>query len=491
MSSHLPIVPIILPMIAAPLCALLRRRTLVWPLAIGVSWLVFAACTALLMRVADTGPIVYTMGNWSAPIGIEYRIDLLNAYILVLVSGIASLVLSYAPQSAALELPQDRHHLFCAAFLLCLTGLLGITITGDAFNVYVFLEISSLASYAIISVSRDPRALKAAYNYLIMGTIGATFILIAIGLMYMMTGTLNMADLAQRLKDVQDTRTILMACAFFSVGIMLKIALFPLHAWLPNAYSYAPSLVTAFIAATSTKVSLYVFLRFVFTIFGVDYAFTSLHLNAILIPLALIGILVASTVAIYQTDLKRLLAYSSVAQIGYIVLGISMGTVTGLTAGLAHMFNHALMKGALFLSVGCIVLRLNSSVLEDMAGLGKRMPITSFAFVLGGLGLIGVPLTAGFISKWYLLLGTLELSWWPVTALLLISSLLAVAYVWRFVEVAYFRPPPDDAPSGEAPLSMLIPLWLLLAITVYLGVQTDMNAGLAQRTALWLLGGGQ
>ena len=272
---------------------------------------------------------------------------------------------------------------------------------------------------------------------------------------------------------------------------MLKIALFPLHAWLPNAYSYAPSLVTAFIAATSTKVSLYVFLRFVFTIFGVDYAFTSLHLNAILVPLALIGILVASIVAIYQTDLKRLLAYSSVAQIGYIVLGISMGTVTGLTAGLAHMFNHALMKGALFLSVGCIALRLNSSVLEDMAGLGKRMPITSFAFVLGGLGLIGVPLTAGFISKWYLLLGTLELSWWPVTALLLISSLLAVAYVWRFVEVAYFRPPPDDAPSGEAPLSMLIPLWLLLAITVYLGVQTDMNAGLAQRTALWLLGGGQ
>ena len=491
MSSHLSIVPIILPMIAAPLCFLLRRRTLVWPLAIGVSWLAFAACAVLLMRVADTGPIVYTMGNWSAPIGIEYRIDLLNAYILVLVSGIASLVLSYAPQSAALELPQDRHHLFCAAFLLCLTGLLGITITGDAFNVYVFLEISSLASYAIISVSRDPRALKAAYNYLIMGTIGATFILIAIGLMYMMTGTLNMADLAQRLKDVQDTRTILMACAFFSVGIMLKIALFPLHAWLPNAYSYAPSLVTAFIAATSTKVSLYVFLRFVFTIFGVDYAFTSLHLNAILIPLALIGILVASTVAIYQTDLKRLLAYSSVAQIGYIVLGISMGTVTGLTAGLAHMFNHALMKGALFLSVGCIVLRLNSSVLQDMAGLGKRMPITSFAFVLGGLGLIGVPLTAGFISKWYLLLGTLELSWWPVTALLLISSLLAVAYVWRFVEVAYFRPPPEGPPSGEAPLSMLIPLWLLLAITVYLGVQTDMTAGLAQRTALWLLGGGQ
>ena len=491
MSSHLPIVPIVLPMMAAPLCSLLRRRALVWPLTIGVSWLVFAACIALLMRVVEAGPIIYSMGNWSAPVGIEYRIDLLNAYILVLVSGIAALVLLYAPQSAALELPHDRHHLFCAAFLLCLTGLLGITITGDAFNVYVFLEISSLASYAIISVSRDPRALKAAYNYLIMGTIGATFILIAVGLMYMMTGTLNMADLAQRIEGVQDTRTILMAVAFFSVGIMLKVALFPMHSWLPNAYSYAPSLVTAFMAATSTKVSLYVFLRFVFTVLGVDYAFGTLHLDAVLVPLALIGILVASTVAIYQADLKRLLAYSSVAQVGYIVLGIGMGTVTGLTAGIAHIFNHALMKGVLFLAVGCMVLRLNSSNLSDMAGLGRRMPITSFAFVLGGLGLIGVPLTAGFISKWYLLLGAIELGWWPVVVLLLISSLLAVAYVWRFVEVAYFRPPPEGASTtDEAPLSMHISLWLLLATTLYFGVQTDVTAGLAQRAALWLLGGG-
>jgi multicomponent Na+:H+ antiporter subunit D len=490
-SSHLPIVPIVLPMIAAPLCSLLRRPALIWPLTTGVGWLVFAACAALLMQVVESGPIVYTMANWDAPIGIEYRIDLLNAYILVLVSGIAAVVLLYAPQSAASELPQDRHHLFCAAFLLCLTGLLGITITGDAFNVYVFLEISSLASYALISVSRDPRALKAAYKYLIMGTIGATFILIAVGLMYMMTGTLNMADLAQRVKMVEDTRTILMAFAFLSIGIMLKIALFPMHAWLPNAYSYAPSLVTAFIAATSTKVSLYVFLRFVFTIFGAEYAFDTLRFNDVLLPLALLGIVVASAVAIYQTDLKRLLAYSSVAQIGYIVLGISMGTVTGLTAGLAHMFNHALMKGALFLAVGCIVLRLHSSRLEDMAGLGKRMPITSFAFVLGGLGLIGVPLTAGFISKWYLLLGTLELGWWPVTVLLLISSLLAVAYVWRFVEVAYFQPPPAEASSDEAPLSMQIPLWMLLATTLYFGLQTDVTAGLAQRAALWLLGGGQ
>jgi len=491
-SAYLPIVPILLPLMAAPLCALLRRRSLVWPLATAVAWITFAACAILLMRVSETGPIIYAMGGWNAPIGIEYRIDLVNAYILLLVSGIGALVLVYAPQSAALELPPDRHHHFCAAFLLCLTGLLGITITGDVFNVYVFLEISSLASYAIISMGRDPRALKAAYNYLIIGTIGATFILIAIGLMYMMTGTLNMADLAQRLKTVHDTRTIHVAFAFLSVGLTLKMALFPMHMWLPNAYCYAPSLVTAFIAATSTKVSIYIFLRFVFTVFGAEYAFATIHLDSVLVPLALIGIFVASAVAIYQADLKRLLAYSSIAQIGYIVLGIGMGTVTGLTAGIAHIFNHGLMKCALFMAVGNMVLRLNSAQLEDMAGLGKRMPVTSFAFVIAGLALIGLPLTVGFISKWYLLLGALERGWWPVAALVLLGSLLALVYIWRFVEVAYFREPPANAePIAEAPLSMQIPLWILLAATIFFGVQTDLTVGLAQRAALWLLGGGQ
>ncbi|MFT5089049.1 MAG: multicomponent Na+:H+ antiporter subunit D [Candidatus Latescibacterota bacterium] len=491
MNAHLPIVPIVLPMIAAPICMLLRRRVFVWSLATAVTWLVFAACVQILFQVMSSGPIIYTMGGWSAPIGIEYRIDLVNAYIMLLVSAIAALVMIYAPKSAAHELPPDRHNLFCAAFLMCLTGLLGITITGDAFNVYVFLEISSLASYAIISTGRDPRSLKAAYNYLIMGTIGATFILIAIGLMYMMTGTLNMADLAQRLKAVHDTRTIHVAFAFLSVGLTLKLALFPMHVWLPNAYTYAPSLVTAFVAATSTKVSIYVFLRFIFTIFGAEYAFATIHLNAILVPLAIAGIFVASTVAIYQSDLKRLLAYSSIAQIGYIMLGIGMGTVTGLTAGIAHIFNHALIKCALFMVVGCIALRLNSSRLEDMAGIGRRLPVTSFAFVLGGLALIGVPLTVGFISKWYLLLGALEHGWWPVAVLVLISSLLAAVYIWRFVEVAYFRSPPADAPPLAAPpLSMQIPIWLLLAATLFFGVQTDLTVGIAQRAALWLLAGG-
>ena len=431
------------------------------------------------------------MGGWVAPIGIEYRLDVLNAFILVLVSGIAAFVSIYARRSVEHEIDGDRHHIYYSAFLLCLTGLLGITVTGDAFNVYVFLEISSLASYAIVSVGREPRALKAAFSYLVMGTIGATFILIAIGMMYMLTGTLNMADLADRLPEVKDTRTIQTAFAFLSVGLTLKIALFPMHSWLPNVYTYAPSVTTIFLSATSTKVSLYIFLRFLFTIYGGDYAFNQLAITEILLPLGLLGVFAATIVAIFQTNLKRLLAYSSIAQIGYIVVGLSMATVSGLTASITHIFNHGLIKAALFMAVGIIVLRMKTSDLQDLSGIGKRMPITSFGFVLGGLGIIGVPLTAGFISKWYLLIGAFEQGWWITATLLLVSSLLSILYVWRFVDVAYFKPVPDGAEKIlEGPLSMHLGMWLLLGLMIYFGLQTQFSVSLAQQAALKLLGGG-
>jgi len=489
MEAHLPVLLIVVPLLAAPLCVLLRHRTLTWILALLAAWTVLGMSVVVLLRVLDTGFISYALGGWAAPWGIELRIDVVNAYVLVLVALIGATVLLYAPASIAAEIPREQHYLFYTAYLLSFTGLLGITATGDAFNLFVFLEISSISSYALISLGRDRRALMASYQYLIMGTIGATFILIGVGLLYMMTGTLNMADLAVRLGPVLHTRTALVAFAFLGVGMSLKLALFPLHAWLPNAYCYAPSVVTAFLAATATKVSIYVFLRFVFTIFGADFAFAQMHLQTIIVPLSLIAIFITSSVAIFQTNIKRMLAYSSLAQIGYIMLGIGLVSETGLTAAIVHLFNHALMKGALFLALGGVALRLGSVELEDMRGLGKRMPATSFAFVLGGLSLIGVPLTVGFISKWYLVLAALEQGWWPLAALVLLGSLLAFIYIWRVVEVLYFQPPPTDAPRNEAPLSMQIPMWLLLAAVVYFGASASLTAGIARKAAILLLGG--
>ena len=269
--------------------------------------------------------MTYHLGGWAAPWGIEYRIDTLSVYMLLIVSGIGAAVITYSPLSISREIEREQHHLFYSAYLLCLTGLLGITVTGDLFNLFVFLEISSLSSYALISLGakQSRKALTAAFQYLVMGTIGATFILIGIGLMYQMTGTLNMTDIALRLTAFSGTRTVLVAFAFLTVGISLKMALFPLHAWLPGAYTFAPSVVTAFLAATATKVSVYILLRLVFTIFKPGFAFEFLRFDNGLMVLSLIGIFVASTVAIFQTNVKRMLAYSSVAQVGYMALGIS------------------------------------------------------------------------------------------------------------------------------------------------------------------------
>lgn len=475
---------------SAPLCALFRPGRAVWLLATIVCWLAFLFAALLLWQVLAEGPISYPMGNWPAPWGIEYRVDALNAYMLVLVASVGAVVMSFSRLivEQRIRLPEYKQPWFYTAYMLCLTGLLGIIITGDAFNVFVFLEISSLSSYVLISIGRDRRALTAAYQYLIMGTIGATFILISIGLMYVMTGTLNMADLAARLPAVADTRTIRAAFAFLTIGVSLKLALFPLHLWLPNAYAYAPSVVTAFMAATATKVAIYVLLRFFFTIFGAQFSFETMRLDLILLPLALIGIFSASLVAIFQTNVKRMLAYSSVAQIGYMILGISLVSVTGLTASISHLFNHALMKGALFMALGCVSFRIGSVQIDRMAGLGRTMPWTMGSFVIGGLSLIGVPLTAGFVSKWYLIVGTLERGWWPVAVLVLLTSLMAMVYIWRVVEVAYFKPAPEGQAVREAPLALLIPTWTLALANLYFGLETSLNAGVARQAAEVLLG---
>ncbi len=490
-SPHLPALQVVVPLLSAPLCVVLRRGFAAWLLATVVAWAAFAIAIALLAHVLSDGVLSYEMGGWAAPWGIEYRIDRLNAFVLVIVAGIGALVMPCAYHSVAREVAPERQHLFYAVFLLALTGLLGIVITGDVFNLYVFLEITSLASYTLVALGADRRALRAAFQYLVLGTIGATFILIGIGLLYMVTGTLNMADLAARIPAVQELRPVRAAFAFIVVGTGLKLALFPLHVWLPNAYAYAPSVVSAFLAGTATKVGVYVLLRFVFTVFGVRFAFETMPLGEILMVLGLLAVMVGSLVAVFQTNVKRMLAYSSVAQIGYMALGISFASVNGLVAGIVHLFNHAAMKGALFLCLACVFYRLGSVELDAMRGLGRRMPLTMAAFVAAGMSLVGVPLTVGFISKWYLVVAAIESGLWPVAAIVLIASLLALVYIWRVVEVAYFREPDGDAPAvAEAPPALLVSTLVLAAACIYFGIDTELTVGVATEAALGLLEGG-
>ncbi|WP_066961451.1 monovalent cation/H+ antiporter subunit D family protein [Microbulbifer sp. Q7] len=488
MLAHLPILQVILPLMAAPSCLFIRKATLAWLFTLAVSLAALVVSVLLLQQVYLSGPITYELGGWHAPWGIEYRIDLLNAWVLLIVTALSTAVLAAARTSVARELEANRQTVFYTLYLLCFAGLLGIVATGDAFNVFVFLEISSLSTYALIALGKDRRALWAAFQYLIMGTIGATFILIGIGFLYMMTGTLNMADLAERIPPLSESTTVLAAFAFIFVGICLKLALFPLHLWLPNAYSCAPSIVTAFLAATATKVALYLLLRFTFTVFGVDFSLSHLPLDTLLIGLGLVGVFAASTVAIYQANIKRMLAFSSVAQIGYMVVGIGIGTATALQATLLHLFNHALMKGGLFLALAGLVYQLGGCRIEQFRGLGRTMPWTMAAIVVGGLSLIGMPLTVGFVSKWYLIAAAVEQQLWGVAILVVLGSLLAVAYIWKLVEAAYFQAPTDDTVK-EAPLGILLPAWLLIAANVYFGIDTRLPVEVSAAAAQFLLGG--
>jgi len=305
----------------------------------------------------------------------------------------------------------------------------------------------------------------------------------------MATGTLNMADLADRIADQGANRTIRAAFAFIVVGIGLKVAIYPLHLWLPNAYTFAPSAVTAFLAATATKVAVYVLMRFLFSVFQPSFLFQVNTLEFMIIPFAILAMFAASFIAIFQTDLKRLLAYSSIAQIGYMLLGIGLLNESGVAAAVAHLFNHGITKAALFMGVGALVLRSGGSFFDRINGMGKLMPWTSAAIVIGGLSLIGVPGTAGFLSKWLLVQGALEKGWWPIAVLVVLSSLLAVIYVWRVIEAMYLRSPASDIEAKEAPLSMLIPIWIMALACIYFGFATDITLAASHTAAQGLLAG--
>ncbi|MCU7930173.1 MAG: monovalent cation/H+ antiporter subunit D family protein [Candidatus Thiodiazotropha sp. (ex Codakia rugifera)] len=487
MQGHLCILLVVIPLFAAPIAAILPRGRLPWAAALIVTSVCFVLAGMQLWSVVQDGVVSYELGGWAPPWGIEYRIDAVNAFMALIVSGIAAVTLPYALLSAEKEIPEHLIPLFYSAFLLCFTGLLGITLTGDIFNVFVFLEISSLSSYALISLGRKRQALTSAYQYLIMGTLGATFFLIGVGLIYSQTGTLNMVDLAARLPQVSSLNTIHTGFAFIITGIALKLALFPLHLWLPNAYTYAPSVITLFLSATATKVAVYVMLRILFSVFPSDFVSTTPTGDLFLLS-GIAGIISASVYAIYQVDVKRLLAYSSVAQIGYIALGIGFASFTSLTATLVHLFNHALMKGALFMAIGSIIYRVGKCHMDSIHGLGRQMPWTFGAIIVGGFSLIGVPGTAGFISKWYLVLTAIEQDSWISVVVILVGSLLAAVYIGKLIEALYFKPAVDSNPAvNEVPFSMLAPTWILVLANIYFGLNTELTVGVAEH-AIRVLG---
>jgi len=490
--AHLPALQVVVPMLSAPLIVMLQPRGLAWAGATAATIVSFCIAVTLTLAVLDGQTLAYEMGGWPAPYGIALSVDALSALMLLVITGAGAAALLAAKPSIDQQIESQRQPMFYAAWLLALSGLVGIVVSADAFNIFVFMEISSLASYILIAGGPDRRALPAVFKYLIMGTIGATFYLIGVGLIYMMTGTLNLADMEARIGEVTDINPILVAAGFITIGLALKAAVFPLHVWVPNAYTHAPHMVTVFLAACATKVALYVLIRFDYMVFQTNLDGHVLQFALFAMPLAILGILVASAVAMFEGHLKRLLASSSIAQIGYILLGASFVSMAGLSASAAHLFNHALAKGGLFLAVACLAYQYRDLRLDQLGGAAARMPWTCAAFVVCGLSLIGVPGTAGFISKWLLISAALASgSWgWGLVAIILISSLMAVVYIWRIVEALYFQAPVEgDVATSEAPIQLLLVTGFVALLNIYFGLFPQVPLELANEAAALLMEG--
>lgn len=487
MLHHSPVLVAVVPLLSAAICAVLPGPRSAWVWAVLVT-LVTVAMSLLVLAQTPAGSVMsYALGGWAPPIGIEFRADSLNALVAALVAVMGCLVLVASYGSMRSEVRTDKTPLFLAAYLLCLAGLLGVTLTGDAFNLFVFLEVNSITTYVLVAMgaNADRRALPAAFNYLIMGTIGATFYVIGVGFLYAATGTLNMADIARLAAPIASESAALQAgFAFMVVGLGLKAAMFPLHQWLPNAYTYAPSFITAFLAATATKVALYALIRVAFTVFDPSIPFERLFFTWVLAPMGAAAVIACSLQAVFQNNIKRMLAYSSVAQIGYMLLGVSLTSAAGMSAAVLHLLNHSFMKAALFLAVAAVILRGRKTNLADLAGLGAQAPLTATALGIATLSLIGVPLTAGFVSKWALLQASLAEGWLWAVAVIAVGSLLALLYGGRVLEAVFFKSAPQEAAvMREAPPVMLVVLLGLALANIWFGIDASQTSALARAAA--------
>ncbi|PSP61646.1 hypothetical protein BRC77_12500 [Halobacteriales archaeon QH_8_64_26] len=399
-----------------------------WSIAAIGAVLQVAIAGTLAWRVVTAGRVIHVLGGFVPPFGIVLVVDGLSALVALLIAVVTVGVLVYLRQA----------------------GPRGLGTTGDVFNMYVFLEITGLAAYALVASGDSGLAAVAALKYLMLGTVGASLFLLGVGYALIATGTLTMADLAVRLAEVGYQSTpVRAAFAFMTVGLGVKIALFPLHTWQPDAYSASPDGVSAFISALVSTVSAYALVRVVYSVFTVEFFAANPLARDLLLYGAALSVIAGSTLAVTQREVKRTLAYSSVSQFGLVAVGFALTNRAGLVGGIIHLLGHAVMKGSLFLAVGIIAIRTDARTIEEYAGLARRVPVASAAFAVLAFAMIGVPPAVGFVGKWYILLGAVEAGE-PVVALVVVAStLLTLAYFARLIERMYFSPVTDSTgPAG-------------------------------------------
>ncbi len=504
MLENAPIINLLAPLIAALAAALFgiwRRPAALLIAVIGLS-VSLVSSLAVLMLVAQFGPIGYDLGGWQPPYGISFRIDGLSALVVVLIQFVALLTLIHSGKLIKDEIGRHRPFYY-TLFLLFVVGVTGITQTADAFNLYVLIEVASLTSYALISVG-ERRSIHAGLNYLLMGSVGATFYLLGIGYLYLKTGTLNMQDLHSILlaQDLFSSSTVQVALILLMMGLWIKMAFFPFHGWLPNAYTWSPVTSASLMSPLATKVMIYVMIRLMISVFGLEQMMSAVW--AKYIPyLAIIGILYGSFMALAQKNLRRMITYIIVAEVGYMVGAAWLGTERGLTGAFYHILSDSVMTLCLFLAAGSLAYRNNIRFIEDFEHAFSKAPVSMAVLTVGALSMIGIPPTCGFFSKWYLVGAGIDAGNWFYIAALIIASFCNAVMFFRIFEISVFGNRPKEGGAHghgenhhEAPVRSEAPFWMLassviVAVSViFLGLFNQSFVNLIQSTISNITTGG-
>ena len=482
--AKLPFYCVIIPLIASfcmPVFARWKKEVCA-PLATLTTAAVFILTLIIGYHVSQGQILSYAVSGWDPPWGIEMMVDSLSAIMMMLISGISLFILIFSFAAIKYELERIVTGWYYTAFLLCLSGMVGLVASNDIFNMYVLIEITGISACALVAAKGTRLSTEAALKYLLLATIGSGFILFGIGFIYMITGHLNIHFIAAELTIVKDQYPILIwtTLSFFVVGFGVKAALFPLHLWLPDAHSSAPSPSSAILSSLVVKVYIIAFVKILLIAFGLEI-FHETFIRHLIIVLAIMAMLAGSFFAFVQIELKRRLAYSTVAQIGYVFLGIGLGTPWGLAAGMLHIIVHAFMKTCLFLCAGAIAYQTGRKQVNEFTGMGYLMPITMGAFTIAAFSMVGIPLFGGFISKYGLALGSLEADLPILILVIVLSGLLNATYYFPIIGQAYFSQDEHgsddhDSNSGskfkrdQIPLSMLIPIVVMALGIIYLGI---------------------
>lgn len=446
-------------------------------------------CMALLYSahfavIASQGTVIsYAVGGWDAPWGIEVLINPFSSYILVVFTFVSLLILFYSVTSLETEVPERGIGWYYTTFLLLVAAMLGMAMTNDIFNMYVFIEVTGISACALVLAKGGRLATEASFKYLLLATVGSGFVLTGITLIYLITGNLNIPYVAMEFSKIyaQYPYLIWTVLSFFLVGFGIKSALFPLHVWLPDAHSAAPTTSSAILSGLVVKIYIVALVKVYYLIFGFELL-NQIFIRHMILTMASAAIIGGSMFAFVQLNLKRRLAYSSVAQVGYIFLGMGLGGPTGLAAGILHIFNHAVMKACLFLAAGAIYRQTGEKHVNRLQGLGYQMPITMGAFTVAAMSMVGLPLFSGFVSKWWLAQGSIEAGMPLFVGLIILSGLLNASYFLPIVWQAFFvvdEHEPKTFTLDKIPFTMSASLVVLALAVIYFGIHPEFPLSLA------------